>query len=250
MDYPNHIIKEGETDSKIVNVVQKRLNELGCGPLQGTGVFAEKTKAAVKLYQSLHHDKNGMPLVIDGKIGAITWEAMFGPNLQIAVNAPNALLAEVMKVAFSQVGVMEVPEGSNSGPQVDQYLASVNVPPHNYWCASFVYWCFNEAAKNLSMTNPLVQTGGCLRHWNKTTGKKILAADSINDPSLIKPGYIFIISHGGGMGHTGIVEKVDGGFLHTIEGNSNPNGSSNGIGVFNITNRKINSINKGFIAYQ
>lgn len=249
MDYPNHIIKEGEPDSTIVKAVQEKLNELGCGPLQGTGVFGGKTKSAVKLFQSMHNDKNGMPLVIDGKIGAITWEAMFGPNLQITVNVPNALLAEVLKVAFSQVGVMEVPAGSNSGPQVDQYLASVNVPPHNYWCASFVYWCFNEAAKNLSMTNPLVKTGGCLNHWNKTTGKKILAADAINDPSLIKPGYIFIISHSGGKGHTGIVEKVDGGFLHTIEGNSNPNGSSNGIGVFNINNRKINSINKGFVVY-
>ncbi|OGU59527.1 MAG: hypothetical protein A2X64_08260 [Ignavibacteria bacterium GWF2_33_9] len=159
------------------------------------------------------------------------------------------MLQEVLKVAFSQIGVMEVPEGSNSGPQVNKYLASVNVPPHNYWCASFVYWCFNEAAKNLGRDNPLVKTGGCIRHWNKTNGTKLLAKDAINNPSLIKPGYVFIIDHGAGKGHTGIVEKVDGGFVHTIEGNSNPNGSSNGIGVFNITKRKINSINKGYIVY-
>jgi hypothetical protein len=95
----------------------------------------------------------------------------------------------------------------------------------------------------------LFKTAGCLDHWNNTTAKKILAADALNKPSLVKPGAIFIIDHGGGHGHTGIVEKLAGGFLQTLEGNSNPSGSSNGIGVFRLTNRKINSINKGFIAY-
>ncbi|MNL84947.1 hypothetical protein D3C87_2130830 [compost metagenome] len=51
------------------------------------------------------------------------------------------------------------------------------------------------------------------------------------------------------MGHTGIVEKVENGFVQTIEGNSNSDGSRNGIGVFRLRFRKINSIEKGFIIY-
>ena len=51
------------------------------------------------------------------------------------------------------------------------------------------------------------------------------------------------------MGHTGIVTSVEGGYIHTIEGNSNPEGSSNGIGVFELI-RKISSIQKGFIIYK
>ncbi len=66
---------------------------------------------------------------------------------------------------------------------------------------------------------------------------------------MLKPRDIFIISHGNGAGHTGIVEKIDGGFIHTIEGNSNPQGSRNGIGVFRLQ-RKISKINKGFLQYK
>ena len=88
-----------------------------------------------------------------------------------------------------------------------------------------------------------------MTHWNKTTGKKIAVADAVNKPSLVKPGHIFILNTGGASGHTGLVEKVEGGFIHTIEGNSNPAGSSNGIGVFKLT-RKINKINRGFIEYK
>ena len=88
-----------------------------------------------------------------------------------------------------------------------------------------------------------------MTHWNRTPGKKIIAADAVNNPSLVKPGHIFIINTGGSHGHTGLVEKAEGGFIHTIEGNSNPSGSSNGIGVFN-NMRKIAKINRGFIEYR
>jgi len=57
------------------------------------------------------------------------------------------------------------------------------------------------------------------------------------------------MAYGGGLGHTGIVEKVNGGFLTTIEGNTNDGGSREGIGVFRRTGRKIKDINKGFLQY-
>jgi len=87
-----------------------------------------------------------------------------------------------------------------------------------------------------------------MTHWNSSPAKKILASDAINNPMLVKPGQIFIINTGGTHGHTGIIERVDGGFIHTIEGNTDPAGSSNGIGVFRNT-RKIAKINKGFLEY-
>jgi hypothetical protein len=69
------------------------------------------------------------------------------------------------------------------------------------------------------------------------------------DPSLIMPGHVFIIDHGHGRGHTGIVERVEGGLLVTIEGNTNEAGSGNGIGVFRRQGRRIADINVGFIDY-
>ena len=44
MKYPNRIIKEGEANTAIVKAIQKKLMELHIGDLQGTGVYAAKTK--------------------------------------------------------------------------------------------------------------------------------------------------------------------------------------------------------------
>jgi CHAP domain/Putative peptidoglycan binding domain len=250
MKYPGRIIKEGETNLTIVKAVQKKLIELNIGNLEGTGTYGVKTKNAVKLFQATHMDQHGNPLEVDGRVGSLTWATLFGTD-SIVVNeaAPNNLLAETLKVAVKQLGVMEDPPGSNKGPVVDQYLASVGLPPGLFWCAAFVYWSFDKASTAHGKKNPLVKTGHVMTHWNKTPAKKITMSDAVNKPSLIKPGQIFIMNTGGSAGHTGIVEKVEGGFIHTIEGNSNHAGSRNGIGVFRLQ-RKIGKINRGFIEYK
>ncbi len=250
MKYPNRIIKQGESNTAIVKAIQIKLMEMNIGNLEGTGVFGVKTKNAVKLFQATHMDQYGNPLEIDGNIGSLTWAALFGRNeIRITDTASTRLLTEVLKEAVSQIGVMENPPGSNKGPEVNQYLASVGLQPGLYWCAAFVYWSFNEASKKLNRSNPLVKTGHVMSHWNKTAEKKILTVDAANNPSLIKPGHIFILNTGGSSGHTGLVEKTEGGFIHTIEGNSNNSGSRNGIGVFRLQ-RKIARINRGFIEYK
>ncbi len=250
MKYPNRVIKEGENNATIVRAIQKRLMELNIGDLTGSGVFGAKTKSAVKLFQATHRDQIGNPLEVDGKVGSLTWAVLFGAeNMEIREDAPNNLLREVLSVAATQVGIMETPPGSNMGPQVNRYLASVDLPPGNFWCAAFVYWCFDEACNHLKRTNPLYKTGHVMTHWNKTRGKKIKEADAANKPLLVKPGHIFILNTGGSSGHTGLVERVEGGFIHTIEGNSNDSGSSNGIGVFRVQ-RKILKINRGFVEYK
>ncbi len=248
MKYPNRIIKQGEVDSAIVVAIQKRLEAVGLGSFKESG-FGPQTAAAVKLFQSTHSDQAGTPLEIDGKVGAITWAVLFEiKDVPRSIQSKSQLSNEAIKIARSQIGVMEKPPGSNRGAEVDQYLESVNCPPGNFWCAGFVYWCFDQASKNTRIVNPLYKTAGCLEHWNKTSGKKIGFKDAINNPSLVSTGQIFILDHGRGMGHTGIIEKVEGGFIHTIEGNSNASGSRNGIGIFQIQ-RKIAKINKGFIEY-
>jgi hypothetical protein len=176
---------------------------------------------------------------------------LFGQStITITPATPNDFLKEALKIAVTQIGVMEKPLGSNRGPEVNQYLDSVGLGPGQFWCMAFVYYCFDKAADKLSRNNPLVKTGHCMTHWNSTKGKKILAANAVNNPSLVKPGQIFIINTGGSSGHTGIVEKLEGGFLHTIEGNSNTEGSRNGIGVFRLNRRKITKINRGFVEYK
>lgn len=250
MNYPNRVIQTGEKNKAVVKAIQQKLNEAGLGPFELTGNYGPKTTQAIRLYQATHRDQHGLPLEIDGKVGSLTWYALFGANSITLNNEPaSALLTEVINIAQSQIGVMEVPAGSNCGPEVEAYQASVGIGAGTFWCAAFVYWCFQQAAENIGKRNPVFKTGHCMTHWRDTPGKKIVAAEAVNKTSLVKPGHIFIINTGGSHGHTGLVEKVEGGFIQTIEGNTDPTGGSNGIGVFRNT-RKIVKINRGFIEYR
>lgn len=252
-NYPERIIKVGETDAEIVRPIQLRLNEMGCGPLQGTGFFGQKTDVAVKLFQSRFPDLQGQPLLVDGEIGPLTWGALFGESV-VVVESVSSLLTKVLAIAQSQIGVMEEPRGSNSGTKVNQYLRSVGLDPGFAWCVAFQYWCFQEAASALRRSNPMIKTAGVLDHWNQAGRRnipRITTQDAQNHPSQLKPGMIFTIDvdDPGGAGHAGFLEKIVDGKLMTIEGNTNTGGSREGIGVFRRDSRKLSSINKGFIDY-
>lgn len=239
MNYPNRVIKKGETNKDIVKAIQTQLRKRGITPVEIDGDFGPETISAVRLFQSLNRDAHNRPLEIDGMIGALTWASLFGIPFTPVAAADSDLLREALSVAQSQIGVMEKPIGSNRGPEVEMYQKRTGIPPATFWCMAFVYFCFDEAAKKLGLPNPLVKTGGCVKHWNESKARKIKAADAKNNPSLVKPGHIFILDFGQGRGHTGIVKRVEGGRLITIEGNSNPHGSSNGIGVFELDIRKV-----------
>lgn len=254
INYPGRIIKVGETDTEVVKPIQLRLNELGCGPLQGTGFFGQKTEIAVKLFQSRFSDLQGQPLLVDGEIGPLTWGALFGKSVTLVEPAPSTLLSKVLEIAESQIGVMEEPRGSNSGRRVEQYLRSVGLDPGYAWCVAFQYWCFQQAATALGRSNPMVKTAGVLDHWHQAGRRnisRITTLEAQNNPLQLKPGMIFTIDVGdpGGAGHAGFVEKVVDGRLMTIEGNTNTGGSREGIGVFRRDARKLKDINVGFIDY-
>jgi len=129
-----------------------------------------------------------------------------------------------LKVAITQLGQAEKPLGSNWGKPVQDYLKSVGLNFPASWCLAFLYWCFEEASKQQKVVNPLVKTGGVLNLWNKADKKyRVLGEPQAGD--------IFIMNFGKGLGHTGIVEKVDKTFVYTIDGNTNDSGSREGIEV-------------------
>jgi hypothetical protein len=250
MEYPNRIIKKGESNKPIVKAIQTQLRNRGITPVVVDGDFGAETASAVKLFQTLNRDKHNMPLEADGIVGSMTWESLFDIPVSPNAEVESDLLREALSVAQSQIGVREVPPRSNLGEKVELYQKTVGIDRGSYWCAAFIYYCFNEAAKRLDISNPLFRTGGCLEHWNHSSAKKIKAKDARDNPSLVKPGHIFIIDHGGGHGHTGIVKRVEGGRLITIEGNSNSNGSSDGIGVFELDRRNVWMTDlKGYLDY-
>lgn len=147
----------------------------------------------------------------------------------------------------------EEPKGSNTGSMVNQYLSSVGLKPGFPWCAAFVYYIFDQVTKRLHVKNQLPKTGGVMNMWKSSDPSlRIDIKDAKSNPSLIKPGQIFIMSRPGkGLGHTGIVIGVDVNkreFI-TIEGNTNDQQSGEGDRV-GLNRRKLDKLPfLGFIDY-
>lgn len=224
---------------------QQALNKQGFGPLAEDGVNGPKTTGAVKAFQK------AKGLEVDGKVGPKTLAALFPNqtaqpvdnkfNLKPWIGAAKSVPERAKEIAYSQVGVREA-TGKNDGPAVEAFLRAVGLGKGFAWCMAFVYWAYEQAAKELGTTNPLVKTGGVLDMWNKVDGKT-----GILRTKIPRTGDIFIMDFGGGAGHTGIVLGFsgDGKSINTLEGNTNSNGSRNGDGVY-LRIREISTI-KGFI---
>ena len=151
------------------------------------------------------------------------------------------LSESALKIAASLIGQKENPPGSNWGVPVQDYLARVGITFPASWCAAFVYWCFDEAAIAARVHNPVYRTAGVLNLWNHCQGNRTM---------IPGPGDIFIMDFGKGLGHTGIVESVDEkGLIHTIEGNSNMDGSRNGYEVVRHLRNSQGPKMKGFLSF-
>lgn len=260
MDYPGRIIKTGERDATVVRALKRQLvqalgdadDSLRLDPDNPS--FGPRVRQAVKLFQARHVDAQGRALKQDGEVGAITWAALFGTaSVPQSRSAPSDLLARVLSVAAAEEArpVREQPRNSNRGPQVDTYLQRVGLRPGFAWCCAFVYYCFDEAARQLGRNNPMVKTAGCMDHWRRAAaqGARLTPADEVRaNPQRVQPGAIFIMDHGRGLGHTGLVERMEGGWMTTLEGNTDASKTREGGGVYRLT-RKVGEVNRGYIDY-
>lgn len=140
----------------------------------------------------------------------------------------NALGLKAVALARQSVGVREEPLGSNWGPYVKIYLASVGLTDPEPWCAAFVNYKIQQAATQLGQKAQWPKTGYCpsIGDWARA-----------NNAFLSAPvaGCVFLV-HSSAEGryiHTGFVIAVnDDGTVSTVEGNTNDDGSANGIGIF------------------
>ena len=243
LTYPGEAVRSGDGRRDLVSLVQRRLEDRGFGPLAADGLFGARTRAAVMGFQT--HRR----LVIDGTVGPTTWAALFDDGGPPA--PPAGLRGAVLETAVREVGVRE--QGPpNRGPRVDEYLRNVGLDPARgsyAWCAAFVYYCFTRAAATLVVNNPCVKTAGVMSHWNRAPAwARIPVERGQPSPDVIRPGVVFVVDHGGGKGHTGLVERITHTSLATIEGNTNSGGSREGDGVYRRF-RPLSQINVGFIDY-
>jgi Domain of unknown function (DUF1906)/Putative peptidoglycan binding domain/CHAP domain len=239
-------LHRGEIGSPDVKVVQARLNDLKFGPLVVDGDFGEATQNAVLHFQARNSAADGRALSIDGQVDQATWAALFGPGAVFSTAAfdPNTPVRQlVIDIAASQIGVVEQPHGSNRGPEVDTFIRTTGLDPTTGsfpWCVCFLYWVFDQAAKIKRTDNPLPKTAGVISLWNlgrRSEAEVIRKSEA--SAQTVKPGMIFALDLGGGKGHAGLVVELHGDHIVTIEGNTNPGGSSDGFGVFRREARTI-----------
>jgi len=145
------------------------------------------------------------------------------------------LPAALVKIASAEIGVEEI-DGTNSGPRVNEYKATTNLPADEPWpwCAAFVDWCVLQAMnatgtpETATFRRPTTAGAYALEAWSmaqdeSTWTKKPAQKD-------IQPGDIIVFT----FSHCGIaVSAPDGaGFFQTVEGNTDTAGSREGGGVF------------------
>lgn len=267
--FPGFVVRRNCPDPAAVRRVQARLVALGCGPLAADGLFGRETERAVRTFQARFPDALGLPLLVDGEVGPVTWAALFGEAgaaaagngartragdaaAPAATAASGSLAADALARAAGEVGVSEAPPGSNRGARVEEFQRAAGCPPGSAWCAAFVYWCVAGAAAASGRANPLPRTGGVLEMWRRGRAAglpSLTAAEAVARPGAVLPGMLFVQDHGGGKGHIGFVEGFDAasGRLVTVEGNANDGGSREGTGVFRLRRRTVGSANAGFL---
>ena len=101
------------------------------------------------------------------------------------------------------------------------------------WCMGFVQTIFDQAASSLNknFTDLMPLTFSCDTVGNTAIAKGLLTrfAKVRNDPSVVKPGDIFLLQEEElDWIHTGIIVSVSGDVFETMEGNTNNDGSRNG----------------------
>lgn len=126
-----------------------------------------------------------------------------------------------LHVARSQDKVREFPENSNWGPMVKLYLKVAGIFSPAYWCAAFQTWCLIEAGAD---RKKLPKLAASTYYWY------VWAVENKRLTKAPKRGYLSVQNKASG-GHIWACLS-DGDPHRSLEGNTNPGGSSNGYGVF------------------
>ena len=123
---------------------------------------------------------------------------------------------DIVSVARTQVGYRE---GENNDTKYGTWYGLPNQP----WCAMFVSWCARQAGVPTDILRNCAIAAPLPGYFNITyyDGAEYTP----------RPGDLFFTKT---LSHVGLVESANSEYFYTLEGNTNDNGSSTGIGVFNL----------------
>lgn len=132
------------------------------------------------------------------------------------LNTDDQQRERLLTIARQEIGVREQ-SGHNDGKRVESYLAVVGAVKGQPWCAAFISWVFEQ--------------GGFSKP--KTAWSPSLFNNRVNT-AVIKQGNILGIWFPNlkRIAHVGLVERQQGSWIISIEGNTNMTGSREGDGVY------------------
>lgn len=137
-----------------------------------------------------------------------------------------SLRRATLEVAAQYRDVQEI--GTNRGPEVEMFQRAAGLHPGAPWCAAFVNYCAQEAARKLGMISPLESVP--LQGYVPSYVTYGTAHDWLVTFNQVRPGDLFCIwsSKLSRYSHIGFVEGTTANSFMTIEGNSNDEGSHEG----------------------
>jgi len=199
------------------------------------GDFGPATERAVKNFQRA----KGIPE------SGIVDQALFDilcANLKDAFEKPlNSTSVRDLVIEVAENHLKNLPHEliingeSNSGPWVRSYMDGEDGAEY-LWCMGFAQTILDQAASAVGkrFTSLMPATFSCDSVGNAGIKKKLLFRfqDIRKRSSVIKPGDLFLIQKSPlDWTHTGIITDIEGNVIETIEGNTNFQGSRNGVTV-------------------
>jgi peptidoglycan hydrolase-like protein with peptidoglycan-binding domain len=204
-NYSGELLQLG-SKGESVRVLQTMLIGLGysCGASGADGDFGNGTYSAVCNFQRDHG------LDVDGVVGPATWNAL---NKAIGGTPPGGSkgVKKFLDIAIAQLGYRE------QYYNINKYGAWYGMNGES-WCAMFVSWCANQAGilGSLVPSYSWCESG---KNWYIAKGRYRTRTSGY----VPLPGDVIFFYRNGSYYHTGIVEYVSGGTVHTIEGNAGDN---------------------------
>ena len=150
------------------------------------------------------------------------------------------LFEKILNLAKKEIGVEEI-DGTNCGVRVNEYKSATSLDPKESWpwCAAFICWLFRESMKNNKYTFARPTTAGAwnFENWCLKQDRSVLLKKPHNNNITAGDIVIFKFSHIG----IAISCPDENGYINTIEGNTDGEGSREGGAVLQ-KRRKVSSI--------
>ena len=198
------------------------------------GDFGPATRAALIAFQAKLR-KRGYVILLNGAVCSATSRGLLDSIIDALMfgSVETTYAKRVVDVAKRHLKhhPREV-GGQNSGPWVRVYMDGRQGPSWP-WCAGFVTHILRQAAPPDGGIAIGSRTFSCdvLANDYAKMGKLLVQPDAKTVSEKVKPGDLFFVvnrSNPSDRTHVGIVTKVEPGVVHTIEGNTNDEGSREG----------------------